>query len=236
MLSTAGWIDGITASCVIIFGIIFGFFFIYKSKKEKAKLLVYLGIVNILAGLMFLGVFLDFLMVIFFNHNLDTPYGIVALLSYIWYAPTVIFAMYIGAELLVPEKKRLIVCIFIVLSIIFEIIIFIDPVNSFNIVHPQDTANPDVLIDYNINFGTLAGMLMAALLIPVLIFLGIGFLNKSVQSTGELKKNFLLLSVGSFCFCIFGLLEALTEPGIALIFVRGGYSISFWFMYFGLQK
>ena len=236
-LDVNGWIDGITASVVVIFGIIFGLFFIYRSKKTNAKLLAYLGLANMLTGLMFLGVFIDFLFVVFTNENIVNTRGIVALLSYIWFAPVIITAMYIGAELLTPNKKKYIVLISIIISLVFEIVIFIDPPNAFNfdpILTTPPTPPTENLIDYNVNLMTFAGILMGIMLIAVLIFLGLGFLYKGFQSSGVIRKNFLLLSVGSICFCIFGLLEGLTEPGIMVIIVRLGYLSSFWFMYFGL--
>ncbi len=233
-LDLNGWIDGITASGVVIFGIIFGLFFIYRSKKTNAKLLAYLGLANMLAGLMFLGVFVDFLYVFFTNENIVNTRGIVALLSYIWFAPVIITAMYIGAELLTPNKKKYIALISIIISIIFEILIFVDPLGSFNFDPIPPTPPTENLIDYNVNLMTFAGILMGVMLLTVLVFLGIGFLYKGFQSSGVIRKNFLLLSVGSICFCIFGLLEGLTAPGIMVIIVRIGYLSSFWFMYFGL--
>lgn len=234
-LEVDGWIDGITASGVVIFGIIFGLFFIYRSKKTNAKLLAYLGLANILAGLMFLGVFLDFLFVLIIQENINNTNGIVAILSYIWFAPVIITAMYIGAELLTPNMKKYIVLIVLVISIIFEIIIFMAPLESFNF-DPVPPAIPSAnLIDYNVNLMTYAGILMGIMLITVLVFLGLGFLYKGFQSSGVIRKNFLLLSAGAICFCIFGLLEGLTEPGIMGIIVRIGYLSSFWFMYFGLK-
>jgi len=233
-LDINGWIDGITASGVVIFGIIFGLFFFYRSKKTNARLLAYLGLANMLAGLMFLGVFIDFLFVIFTTENIVNTRGIVALLSYIWFAPVIITAMYIGAELLEPNIKKYIVIAFLIISVFFEIVIFIDPLGSFNFNPIPPTPPTENLIDYNVNLMTLAGILMGVMLITVLIFLGIGFLYKSFQSSGVIRKNFLLLSIGSICFCIFGLLEGLTVPGIMVIIVRIGYLCSFWFMYFGL--
>ena len=233
-LDVNGWIDGITASGVVIFGIIFGLFFIYRSKKTNAKLLAYLGLANMLAGLMFLGVFIDFLFILITNENIVNTRGIVALLSYIWFAPVIITAMYIGAELLTPNKKKYIVLISIIISIIFEILIFIDPLGSFNFDPIPPTPPSENLIDYNVNLMTFAGISMGIMLITVLVFLGLGFLYKGFQTSGVIRKNFLLLSAGSICFCIFGLLEGLTEPGIMVIIVRIGYLSSFWFMYFGL--
>ena len=234
MVSPDGWIDGITASGVVIFGIIFGLFFFYVSRKRKAKLLFYLGLANLLAGLMFLGVFLDFLLVVITENNIDNTNGLVGILSYIWFAPTVITAMYIGTELITPKMKWYIISIIVIISIIFEIVIFMDPLNAFYFDEPTTTP-PERLIDYNVNLDTMAGMLVGSLLLSVLIFLGIGFLYKAFQSTGEIKRKFYLLSLGSLCFCIFGLLEGLTAPGFMVIIVRIGYLSSFWFMYVGLR-
>ncbi len=234
MVSTDGWIDGITASGVVIFGIIFGLFFFYVSRKRKAKLLFYLGLANLLAGLMFLGVFLDFLLVVLTENNIDNTNGLVGILSYIWFGPVIIVSMFIGAELLTPNIKWYIVLIFLILSIVFEFVIFMDPLGSFYFDEPTTTP-PDRLIDYNVNLNTLAGMLMGSFLLSVLIFLGFGFLYKAFQSTGEIKKKFYFLSIGVFCFCIFGLLEGLTAPGFMVIIVRIGYLSSFWFMYVGLR-
>ncbi|MFX0036672.1 MAG: hypothetical protein ACFE9I_13650 [Candidatus Hermodarchaeota archaeon] len=233
-LDINGWIDGITASGVVIFGIIFGLFFIYNSRKIQAELLTYLGLANILAGLMFLGVFTDFLFVIFLQENIVNN-GIVGILSYIWFAPVIITSMYIGAELLAPKMKKYIVIIFLILTIFFEIVIFIDPRGSFNFVPLPPTPPSENLIDYNVSLMTLAGILMGIMLITVLIFLGLGFLYKGFQSSGVIRKNFFFLSIGSICFCIFGLLEGLTAPGIMVILVRIGYLSSFWFMYVGLK-
>ncbi|MBA7566666.1 hypothetical protein ES708_08361 [subsurface metagenome] len=233
MLILEGWIDGITASGVVIFGIIFGIFFLYKSRKSGAKILTILGVVNILAGLMYLGVFTDFLVVLMTQNNLDNTYGLVGILSYIWFAPIIILAIYIGAELLVPKKKWYLMILIIILSAIFEVLFILDPLGTFNFVDP---VNPgEILIDYNVNMFTPAGLIMAVLLLTVLVILGFGFLIKSFQSTGILKKKFFLLSMGSICFCIFGLLEGLTAPGLMVIFVRIGYLTSFWLMYFGLK-
>jgi hypothetical protein len=234
LLSPYGWIDGITASGVVIFGILFGLFFFYRSKKTKAKLLGFLGLANMLAGLMFLGVFTDFLFVILTENNIDNTNGLVGLLSYVFYAPTIITAMYIGAELITPKQKWYIISIIAIISVVFEIVIFVDPLGSFNF-DPVPPATPDdALIDYNVNLNTFAGILMGLLLIIVLIFLGIGFLYKAFQSTGLIKKKFFLLSLGSIFFCIFGLFEGLTVPGPLVILIRIGYLSSFWFMYFGL--
>ena len=233
MLTVFGWIDGITASGVVIFGFIFGFFFLYKARKSSAKILTILGIVNILAGLMYLGVFTDFIVVLATETNLDNTYGLVGILSYIWFAPVMVLALYIGAELLLPKKKWYLMTIIIIICIVFVILFFMDPMGTFNF----PPLVPGELIDYNVNLFEPAGIIMAILLLAVLIVLGFGFLIKSFQSSGVLRMKFLFLSLGAICFCIFGLLEGLTAPGdiLMVIIVRIGYLISFWLMYYGLK-
>ncbi len=233
MVDLIFWIDGLTASGVIIFGLLFGVFFIYKSKKTGAKMLITLGLANIFAGLTFLGVFLDFILVVFTRTNFDNTYGMVGILSYIWLAPAVVTAIYIGGELLVPKAKWYLVSVFIVLSIVFYFLVFTDPFGTF--VFNPPSVSGDGLIDYNLNTFSFAGMIMGLLLILIIIFLGFGFLIKSFQSSGILKKKFFLLSMGSICFCVFGLLEGLIVPGFTVIFVRVGDLSSFWFMYYGLK-
>jgi hypothetical protein len=232
-LSLFGWIDGITATGVVVFGFIFGIFFLYKARKSGAKILTILGIVNILAGLMYLGVFVDFLVVLGTQYNLDNTNGLVGILSYIWFAPVVILALYIGAELIIPKRKWYFMTVIIVICVVFEILFIMDPMGTFNFVYPP--SHGELLIDYNVNMFTPAGIIMAIMLLAILGVLGFGFLIKSFQSTGVLRKKFLFLSFGAICFCIFGLLEGLTEPGYMVIFVRLGYLVSFWLMYYGLK-
>ena len=134
---------------------------------------------------------------------------------------------------MIPEKKLYIVSVYVVLMIIFEILLFLNPVGSFNFVYPSSSGN--ALIDYNLKLTTPAGILMIIFIASVIIFLGFGFLIKAIQSTGELRRKFLLLTVGVFMYSVFGLLESLMEPGYLLIVVRIGYISGPIFMYLGLK-
>lgn len=233
MLSLLGWIDGLTATGVVFFGLIFGSFFIYRSKKSEINILTFLGIVTVFAGLMYLGVFLDFLIVLITQSNIANTYGIVALLSYVWLAPAIIISIYIGTRLLYLEKKWYLLSIFIILGIIFNFIMFLDPFSAFDFSPPAIPG--DALIDYNVNTFSVAGILMAIFLLTVMIILGFGFLIKSVKSSGVLRKKLFLISIGAFSFCIFGFIEGLTAPEIYVIIVRIGYLVSFWLLYYGLK-
>ncbi|MHA1670439.1 MAG: hypothetical protein ACTSV5_07645 [Promethearchaeota archaeon] len=164
---------------------------------------------------MFLGVFFDFIVVLISGVNIDNTHGFVGILSYIWLAPAIITAIYIGIKLLALKYKWVILSLFIVLSILFEVIIFLDPFAAFNFDDPPIPG--ELLIDYNIIIASMAGILMALFLLSTIILLGFGFLIKAFQSDGVIKKKLILLSIGAIFFCVFGLLEGLMEPGLAVI-------------------
>lgn len=233
MLLPEGWLDGITASGVVIAGLALGIYCILKGRKLNTKLLLYLGLTTIFAGLMYLGVFLDFLIVLLTETNIPNANGEDALISYIWFAPLIVFAFYVGAQLTEPKAAKYIVPAFIVIGVIFEILIFIDPLGSFKFVDPP---SPGVLlIDYNINLTSIAGIFMAFLLFPLIAVLGIGGFRRGVQATGEIRKRFFLLGIAMLIFGVTGIMEGFTEPGVLLIFVRIGYIGSFFLLYQGLK-
>jgi hypothetical protein len=65
---------------------------------------------------------------------------------------------------------------------------------------------------------------------------GFGFLFKSIQSTGIIRKKFLLLSIGSVLLCTFLGLEQFPFLGIYSLLFRIGILISFWCTYLGLKE
>ncbi|MFX0073540.1 MAG: hypothetical protein ACFFAO_20885, partial [Candidatus Hermodarchaeota archaeon] len=152
-------------------------------------------------------------------------------LSFLWLPLTILFGMYLGAELLMPNRKKHILIIYGILGAIFELFIFLDP-NSFSYIYPR-TSGED-LIDDSITITSPAGIIMLIFVLSALIFLAIGFLIQAIKSTGTTRRDFLLLSLGMFLYIIFGGLDGLTTPGIALIFVRIPEIVGFWLMYFGL--
>jgi len=233
LLSNVGWINGISSMSVLICGCIFGLFCLYKSKKIKAKLLFYLGLAAICAGLGQLGPSCDFLTILFTGKNMDNTYCLISILSFIWLPFCILFAMYLGAELLIPGKKKIIVFIYMVLGIVFELIIFLNPYDSFSFIYPETPG--ENLIDDSMDLLSPAGILTLVFALSGLLFIGFGFLYKTIQSTGTLRKKFLLLSTGMFLYIIFAALDGLTTPGIGLIIVRIPEITGFWFMYFGLK-
>lgn len=234
-LSSIGLLDGLTALSVVLAGIIFGAYSFYKSIKLKARLLGVTGLATISVGFILLGPAIDLMVLLITTHNLE-PYWLYGLLSYSWTAPITIFGLYIGSELLLPKKKWLIVAIYGGLSVVFEVILFWFSFNSPEVIflyHEDPSGN--FLLNTSINPRSIAFILMLVFLISGLIFNGFGFLRKSRQSSGEIKRKFLYLSLGWILFIICGALDGLVDPGIYTFFIRFGLIISIIFMYLGVR-
>jgi len=158
----------------------------------------------------------------------------IGLINWMWFPGVVIFAMYFGAELIMPKKKWTIFSIYLILSIIFELFLFLDPTGSVDYVFPP-TPGEDLIND-NLNFISPAGILVLIFLLSLLIFDGIGFLRKGFQSTGVIRTKFFLLSLGALIYIIGGILDGLFDPGISLIFIRSLMAISAFLFYFGVKR
>jgi hypothetical protein len=231
MVSQLGLLDGVSAVGIVISSLLCGILSIYYSRKLKANLLFYAGLSISLSGLLFLGPTTDFFLVLMTGKNI-TPIYVYGILSYMWVGPAIIPAMYVGAELMVPEKKRGIVSVYVILAVIFELFLWLDATNSFTFtltIPGQD------LIDASFNRTHPTFIFIVIFLASVLIFLGFGFLIKAKQATGVLRKKFLLMSLGYLDFVISGALDSLFSPGITLFFVRIAMLASSWLIFIGLK-
>ena len=233
-LSLVGWFNGLSASGLVIFGIIFGLYIIYKARKSNAQLLYIIGLVIIFAGLGWLGNLVDFITILLTGQNMDNSSGTYILLSMMWFPLTVLCTMYVGAELLIPSKKWYFVSIYVILGVLFEIFLFLDPFGSYAFSYPSPSGSD--LIDEGLIYSSPVGIIMIIFILSEVVFWGFGFIYKAIQSTGRVRMNFLIVSLGSFMFLIFGVLDNLGFPGIALVFFRIGILSSMWLMYFGFFR
>lgn len=210
--SLLGFLDGFTALAIILSTITFGLLSFYHARKLEAKLLAIAGLAMIFVGCFWMGPAVDFLFILLTGTNLSPVY-LYGILSYMWIAPGVITAFYLGAELMVPEKKKIIVGFYAILGVIFEILLFTSPLDVFvfNEIQSGD------LIDSGFNRASPAYWLIIFFLISILIFLAIGFAIKAKQATGELRKKFTYLSLGWFIFFVVGVFDSLMLPGIYLV-------------------
>ena len=231
MVSTLGYLDGLTATGIILSSVIFGFLSFYHARKLGARLLGIAGVMMILIGLLWLGPFVDFLMILITGKNIR-PIQVYMWLSYVWVAPAIVIGMYLGAELLAPEKKKAIVIFYAILGVIFELYLFLDWTNVFTwtLNNPgQDT------IDSSYQRTSPAYWIIIFFLISTFIFEGIGFAIKAKQATGEIRKRFRFLSIAFIVFVVCGALDSVIPPGIAIGFSRAVMMTFALWMFLGLK-
>ena len=233
MVSAEGLLDGGTASLIILSSVIFGLLSFYKSRKLKAKLLTVAGLLVMFVGLLWLGPTIDLLHVVFLEHNID-PIHVYSIFSYMWVAPALICAMYLGGELLVPKRKWLLIAIYFLLGYAFELFLWLDTKNSFEFTLDPDKIGED-LIDASFIRTHPTFMFIAFFLISTLIFLGIGFAIKAKQSTGLLRRKFTYLSIANIIFVSCGALDSILTllPVIGIVRVVMA-TFAIW-MYLGLK-
>ena len=233
-LSYIGWLNCLTASGVFLFSVLFGLFAIYKARKTHSNPLLYLGLTYFFAGLIFTGDFLDFVTVLMTQTNIDNSFGIIGLINWMWFPGVVIFGMYFGAELIIPNKKWMIFIIYLILGIIFEVLLFLDPTSAIAYTYP--TIPGEDLINDSLVLESIVSILALLFLLSILILDGFGFLRKGIQATGIIRRKFYFLSLGAFLYIIGGILDGLFDPGISLIFIRAAMIISALLFYLGVKK
>ncbi len=231
MVDALGLLDGLTASGILLSATIFAFLSLYKSIKLKAKLLTWAALTMLFIGFLWLGPFIDFILVTFTGTNI-TPIYFYSILSYMWVAPALVVSMYLGGSLLIPKKKWFLVVGFLVLGVIFEYFLWFHATDSF--IWVLVTPGQD-LIDASFVRTHPTFLLVAFFLIASLVFLGFGFLIKAKQATGELRKKFIYLALGFIIFVVCGALDSIVPPGIAIGFVRGIMMTFALWMYLGFK-
>ncbi|MFW9822505.1 MAG: hypothetical protein ACFFE4_06200 [Candidatus Thorarchaeota archaeon] len=233
LLIIDGWINGISATFSFLLASILGVGIIYQASKIKLRTLSLMGVNILISGFVWFQMVCDFFSIIITNNNLPNPYGLLGPFHLMWAPLAFPVALYIGAELFSLKKKMYIIIPFLILVIIFELIIFIDPIGSFIFVDPAFPGDDLIEIDL-VRFG-IPFILNYLFVITGLIFLGFGYLIKSIRSKGIIRTKFLLLSLGYILYVVFPLL-AIFIQGYVVHFLRLGMASSFFFFYFGLRE
>ncbi len=234
-ISAEGLLDGMTSAGIVLSATIFGLFSLYKAIKLKAKLLGVAALTMFFVGLLWLGPFTDMISLLIREKNIGHPphYEIYAILSYIWVAPTLVFAMFLGGELIWPKGKWILVGIYIALSVVFEMFLWFNTNHSFEELAPEIPGETIIAASFDRTHPTF--MLVAIFLVSALVFLGIGFLIKAKQATGDLRRKFLYLSIGFIIFVLAGASDSLIEPGALLWIIRGVMMTFAIWLYLGLK-
>ncbi|MFX0041480.1 MAG: hypothetical protein ACFE8L_01090 [Candidatus Hodarchaeota archaeon] len=230
-ITPEGMLDGITAAGIVLSATLFGLFSLYKAIKLKAKLLGVAALTMFFTGLLWLGPSIDLIFVLTTEKNID-PIQVYSILSYMWVAPALLVSMYLGGELIWPKGKWVIVVIFLALGIAFEMFLWFNTNHSFEFT--LDNPGED-LIDASFVREHPTFLLVAIFLISTLFFLGIGFLIKAKQATGDLRRKFLFLAIGFIIFVLTGALDSILPIGVAIGFIRVVMMTYAIWLYLGLK-
>ena len=232
MVYWEGFLDGGTAALIVLSSVAFGIFSFYKSIKLNAKLLSIAGLAMIFVGFLWLGPTVDFIYILLGLDNINPV--VYVRLSYLWVAPALLFAIYLGGELLMPKKKWILLTIYVALGIAFEYFLWFDTINSFK--QPIEAKFPgNTIIDASFNTSHPTFILIAIFLVSALFFLGIGFAIKAKQSTGLLRKKFIFLSVGFIIFVLSGALDSIIKVVEVIGIIRVVMATFALWMYLGLK-
>lgn len=231
MVSFEGLLDGSTATLIILSSTLFGLLSLYKSIKLKAKLLTIAALAMFFVGCLWLGPTVDLFLVLFTGVNIE-PIEVYSLLSYLFVAPALIFAIWLGGELIFPKRKWIFVGIFIALGVIFEYFLWFQTDASFT----WELVNPgEDLIDAHFIRSHPTFLMIALFLVSALVFLGIGFAIKAKQSTGQLRRKFTYLSIGFIIFVVCGALDSILTLPLAIGVIRVIMATFAVWMYLGLK-
>lgn len=192
-----------------------------------------MGLVIIFDGLVWSAVIIDFLTILTTGNNLNPAY-LFPIFGQGWLGPAMICGFYLASELLLPNRKKIIITVYGILAIIFELFLIFDTQNNYNIITP---ANPgENILDLTNVILTPNFIIMALILISTLIFYVFGFLYKSFHSTGVVRKKYQFLSIGFFIFISCATLDVFFSQGLFVFIVRIVIISSVPFWYLGLRE
>ncbi|MBN1803354.1 MAG: hypothetical protein JW891_17720 [Candidatus Lokiarchaeota archaeon] len=238
MISPEGLLNGLSATFCFFFALTLGVVIIYNARKLRARLLFYMGINVVLAGMFWSYKSLDFMSIVLTGSNLinEQNYIFYGIVSWMWTPIVLLISLYIFCELVDPSKIWHFVSIFGFLALLYELILFTNPSGSLTLNEPSILGTDVMDIELSDNHIFMFSITFVFLL-SGMIFCGFGFLWKATKETALVKKKFLFLSSGYFIFTGFPVIfNYIVQNPILNLIYRIGMATSFLFFYFGLRE
>jgi len=192
-----------------------------------------MGLTIAFTGYTWLGIFLDSFTILLTDTHLNNSQGIFGILTFLWIPPIGIFMLYIGAELLILKRKWYIISFYLVFGLLFEINLFLDPLNSFTYRYPELVGEHTM---YALFIPGTYLFIFNICLYLILLIIGSGFLYKSFRSPRIIKKKFLMLSIGLFLFIIASVFTLMVTSVVIALFTYSAFLCGFWLFYLGLRE
>ncbi|MHA2290311.1 MAG: hypothetical protein ACXABG_16110, partial [Promethearchaeota archaeon] len=123
-LSAESWTIGILRLISVIWGFIWGTFFIYKGLKTKTKLLTYWGIATVGISSTVLGTAVDFLTILATGQNINGTLYIIL----VWPMAGIngLFLFTVLAELIAPKYKWYFLSNVIIATVFYQLSLFLN--------------------------------------------------------------------------------------------------------------
>lgn len=227
------WLNGLTALMFICFGTVFGISLFIKARKINAKTLKYMGLNIIFASWCYSGYVIDFLSVLLIGENFDNTYGEIGIISGIWLAIALIFAVYVGSELLFPHYKIKITIIYVLIGVAYEYFLIYDTNSVLGFIYPSSRF---LLINFYVRFLSPLGFIVIFYYLSLFLFMVLGFLYKSLKSKGIIRKKFLYLTLAELFILISSFPELMPISSIYFLLTRPMLIIVPILVYFGFKK
>ena len=224
------WLIGLSTMSLVIFGYIFSFFFLNKSRKLRIRLLTILSIAFMLATTAWLPIVIEFISVLLTENSINKIFYV-----YLMWIPAPIAAIliyYIASEFLAPKKKWYVFIPFLVYSGFTLLGTILNPLGIVVFIEPPQSGFIHKAGLDPAGFSSFFGLINFLFL---LLFAGFGYLYKAFKSEGVIRKKFFFLSISVIFVVVFGMLDSLTS-GIILVLVRIGAMSNFIFAYLGLRQ
>ncbi len=244
MPSPIGVISALTIIIWFTLGLIWGTYSLIKARKSKSNVLFSMGLAILFISLLYSGLVLDSLLVLFTESNLDT--NIHGILTFFWFGPLIIIGTYIFNELIAMNfkvwLKYLILIYFSIISIIYEILLFLT--HSSSIIYKSPSEPGQDLIDNILVFWTPPFYMLGISLFPGIIVFSLSFLYSGIKSSGILRKKLILLLITFIVFFGSGSLDVVIFPldffnlpkGTSIIIIRVLMIIGGFIFYFSLKE
>lgn len=200
------WFNGLTALSFIIFGTIFGINLFRQASKINARALKFMGLNILFSTWCYSGYVIDFISLIILDSHVNNVNGWIGIFSGIWLGIALIFAIYVGSEMLFPKYKKILTAIYIIICLIFAFFLIFETDSSLGFFYPPDNTS---LINYYVHFSSPLGIIVIIYYVSLFFFLGIGFLYQSSNSKGLIRKKFFYLGVAEIIFIPTSILELL---------------------------
>lgn len=244
MPSPIGLINSLIVIVWFTLGLIWGSYSIYKSMKTKSWVLFSSGLAVLFISFLYSGLVFDSLLVLIGDINLDTDlHGI---LTFFWFGPIIIIGSYIFNELIAINfklwLKYFIIIYFSIISVIYEILLFLTYSSSIIYKKPQEPGKD--LIDNILVFWSPPFNILVISIFPGIIVFSFSFLYSGIKSSGILRKKMFYLFTTFLLFFGFGSLDLILfpikifniSPSILLIIIRIIMILGGFFFFFSVKE